>query len=504
MSEIMSSGIKGSPIYIDDPALRAMCGCFNHTFYCVKGKLIEHSVQSYAQHLVDLDIISSAYSVVETSFDELQAFYDGAVEKKHHSYTQEDVIALIKKAAIQGASDIHLVVANEKSTLIKFRVHGDLMVIDDTKSASYGMDLLGALYNTMTDNGKSYFSTGGSADARVKDKYVKDCGLYGLRYSQRSTDNGVLVVLRLFYDKGSVALTLDSLGYTSNQCNDIHHLMQRNGMVLFSGSTGSGKSTSLAVIMRMLVDMTEGKKHILTVEDPPEFKLDGVNQTTLSHMSGYEDGDKAISAAWAEAIRSSMRLDPDIMMIGEIRDEQSAVGAIRAARTGHQVWSSIHTTNALGIYERLRDIGCDVASISNPAVVAGLINQSLAKRLCPHCKIPLKGHEHTIHDSAALARVSSLTDSDKVFIKGAGCDECQGHGFVGRVAIAEIIVTDSQIMNLLRFEGVSAAFRYWVSQGGISKCAMLIQRVNEGIIDPFITEKELHLLLNEDELLLGE
>ena len=502
--KVISSAIESSPAYISDAELRTMCGCFNSTFYCVKGKLIEHAVQSYAQLLVELEVIKTVYEVTEISFSDLQELYAEKSERKHQSYTQEDVVAIIKKAAERGASDIHIVVSNNKSTVIKFRIHGDLIVFDDTKSDSYGMDILGSLYNTMTENGKPYFSTNGSADGRVKEDFIKEYGLFGLRYSQRSTDNGLLVVLRLFYDKGNVSETLESLGYIEQQCDDINKLINRDGMILFSGATGSGKSTSIAVILRMIVKLTEGKQNIVTLEDPPEFKIDGVNQTVLSHMSGYDDMDKAISASWAEGLRSIMRLDPERMMAGEIRDEQSASCAIRAARTGHQMWSTIHTTDALSIYDRLRDIGCDVSSISNPAVLSGLINQSLAKVLCSECKLPLKGNEHLISDKLALSKVKRLAKWENVCIKGAGCDACNYFGFTGRTAIAEIVITNRKIMTLLRDEGVPAAFDYWISNGGISKCQVLTRRVNEGLVDPFISEKELHISLDDDEIMRGE
>lgn len=501
--KVISSAVESSPAYILDAELRTMCGYFNSTFYCVKGKLTEHSVQSYAQLLLELNAIKSVFDVTEISFSKLQELYSVGSEKKYQSYTQEDVLALIKKAAEQEASDMHIIVDDDNSTIIKHRILGDMLVVDDTKSDSYGMAILGSMYNTMTENGKPYFSTDGSADGRIKQEFIKDYGLFGLRYSQRKTDNGVFVVLRLFYNKGNVSQTLESLGYTEQQCADINRLINRRGMVIFSGATGSGKSTTIAVILRMIIKMTEGKRNIITIEDPPEFKIEGAVQTVLSHMPGYEDMDKAISAAWAEAMRSIMRLDPDIIMAGEIRDEQSATGAIRAARTGHQVWSTIHTTDALSVFDRLRDMGCDAPSIANPAVLSGLINQSLAKVLCSKCKLPLKGNEHLINDSSALSKVKRLTKWDGVYIKGAGCDACNHFGFTGRTAIAEIVVTDKKLMTLLRDKGGSAAFEYWISKGGVSKCAMLTKRVNEGVVDPFISERELHIALDDDEIMLG-
>ncbi|WPM83970.1 ATPase, T2SS/T4P/T4SS family [Apirhabdus apintestini] len=257
-------------------------------------------------------------------------------------------------------------------TNIKYRVDGELRRYQEL-SESDGNDICATIYQTMCDVAEPVFNPRRSQDARLMSSSLEKCGLYGGRIATRPTDSGLLMVIRLLYDRGSNNLELEHLGYTGEQVALINRMTARRfGINILSGPTGSGKSTTLECVLKRIIAQREGKAHVLTLEDPPEYRISGAVQTPIQCDKNDDD---AISREWARAISNAMRLDPDILMCGEVRDLHSAVATFRAAMTGHGVWTTVHANDALAILTRLQDIGVSPAILTDASLLTGLISR---------------------------------------------------------------------------------------------------------------------------------
>ncbi|MDR3552151.1 MAG: GspE/PulE family protein, partial [Clostridia bacterium] len=200
-----------------------------------------------------------------------------------------------------------------------------------------------------------------------------------------------------------------------------------NGIVLVSGPTGSGKTTTLYTV---LSELNKPELNIVTVEDPVEFRMAGINQVQINQKAGL---------TFASGLRSILRQDPDIIMIGEIRDSETAEIAVRAAITGHLVLSTIHTNDAASTVHRLIDMGVEPFLVS--ASLVGVVAQRLVRRLCPRCKQPYRPE----HNEMMLLRLTSPTE----LYKPAGCPYCNNTGYKGRMAVHEIIAVNKEIRELI-------------------------------------------------------
>ena len=201
-------------------------------------------------------------------------------------------------------------------------------------------------------------------------------------------------------------------------------------MILVTGPTGSGKTTTLYASIRHINNQTQ---NILTVEDPVEYTLTGIGQTQVNNKTGYD---------FSTGLRSILRQDPDIVMLGEIRDEETARIAIQASLTGHLVLSTVHTTSAVGAITRLRDMGIESYLLASS--IKTIIAQRLVRRLCEACKVSA-----TI--SVSNADLLGLKAGSKTFIP-EGCAQCDGSGYQGRIAIAESVLVDADMKNLIHEE----------------------------------------------------
>src|SRR5690606_9270348 len=215
--------------------------------------------------------------------------------------------------------------------------------------------------------------------------------------------------------------TLDSLGYLPEQVEVWTRLLRRKvGMNILSGPTGSGKSTTLSTIFAMQVEYFDRQLHILTVEDPVEYEIPGVNHTNV-------DRDEDNNPAWAKSIKNMMRLDPDIAGVGEMRDHESAVAAFALATTGHGTYSTLHANDAFAIVQRLLDLKVDPGLIYGPAVLTGRVTRGLAPTLCTGCRMPCADRADD-HDPRLAARVeATMPDTSGIYV-AAGCPKCRNSG----------------------------------------------------------------------------
>lgn len=415
------------------------------------------------------------------------------------THRQVEVIRLIREAVDLGASDVHFIV-DYQVCRIRYRVHGELVTHHEL-TVQHGNDLCATIYQSMCDVADAIYNPGKSQDARIKRSFLKQCGLFGARVATRPTDSGTLMVLRLLYDRRGEKPTLDTLGYLPEQIALIRRMGQRTtGINIFSGPTGSGKSTTLECVLTDLLRVFDDKIHLLTFEDPPEYSIPGANQTPILCD---KDDDDAISREWARSISNGMRLDPDVMMVGEMRDLASAVAAFRAAMTGHGVWTTLHANDVVSILERLRDIGVELSLLTDPALITGLINQSLMRKVCRHCRKPYLAHKNTLATDL-VDRIEQTCNVNNVYLKGDGCEHCNNTGISGRIVGAEVIMPTKAFMKVFKAEGKAEAREFWVKHmNGITKNQHLIHWINQGLVDPMLGERDV-CALDEDLITLGE
>lgn len=432
----------------------------------------------------------SELNVIYAELTELQALYNANRIRKgdindEDSAAQKYVVRILKEATRINSSDVHIIV-NNKHGLIRFRSNGSL-VNRGQVSEQEAMMICATIYQSMSDVAEPTFRPQQAQRARMKGGFVNDIGLTGARINTRPLDSGYLMVLRLFYVENAIkTLALSDLGYQPAQCQTLEALCRfRSGIVLISGATGSGKSTTLKLVMEKLVRDDPGI-HVLTLEDPPEYVIKGVNQ---SPIVGDRSNVAAVEQAWGQAIADAMRLDPDVIMIGEIRDSVSARMAFRAAMTGHLVWTTIHANTAMTILYRLKDEGVTDSLLTDETILIGLINQSLVPTLCEHCKVSFHAAKEALSENIQ-ARITSTCETNSVYLTGQGCSHCNQTGVSGRTVVAEIISTTPQFMEVYRTMGHNAAGKFWREHlGGVRKMDAAICKINAGLVSPLSVEK---------------
>jgi type II secretory ATPase GspE/PulE/Tfp pilus assembly ATPase PilB-like protein len=281
------------------------------------------------------------------------------------------------------------------------------------------------------------------------------------RVAAQPTTYGENVVLRIL-DKVQSLVALDALGLAQDQFDTLQLMIKRpEGILLVTGPTGSGKTTTLYSILTAL--NTEGV-NIMTLEDPVEYPMPMVRQTSLA---------EGLKIDFASGIRSMMRQDPDIILVGEIRDSDTATMALRAAMTGHQVFSTLHTNSALGALARLLDLGL------NPEILAGnmigVIAQRLVRRLCRSCKRPYQ-------PNPAQRRLLGLkADNPPALYEAVGCEDCEQQGYIGRVALMEVVRFDADLDELVARRATLRELRNVAAEKGARSLAHdAIRRVLDG------------------------
>ena len=254
-----------------------------------------------------------------------------------------------------------------------------------------------------------------------------------VRVSIVPTVHGEKMVMRLL-DKSAFDYTLGDLGFSEADLASVRHAIGRpHGMILLSGPTGSGKTTTLYACLRELPGET---LNITTVEDPVEYQMDRINQVQVNRRKNL---------TFANALRAFLRQDPDVIMVGEIRDQETAETAIRAALTGHLVFSTIHANDAPGTAARLVSMGVEPFMAASALTLVAA--QRLVRRICPHCREEYRPDEKTIMGLGLSAEEE--TELPETFVRGAGCPQCQGRGYRGRLAVIERLELSPAIRELV-------------------------------------------------------
>lgn len=433
---------------------------------------------------------------------------------KDVSGSEKKILDYFNVARTLSASDIHFIISSSLF-VVKMRIFGTLHTVD-ARQPREGMSLCGTAVLSMSDIAEPTFFPGREQDARLSPELMRKIGLWGARYSHRPTADGLIAVMRLIPDDGSAVPSFLQLGFLPEQIRLLTRMLARTeGKIMLTGPTGSGKSTTLRTACRYYLDHNEGK-HLLSIEDPVEGQMKDAVQTPVIADKSDED---AINIAWTRGIRSGMRLDPDVMVIGEERDLISMLTGIYASQTGHLVLSTMHTNSALSIPERLITQGVNGELIYDAQLMVGLISQRLVPTLCPHCRVPWekKVASLTAEERDMLERycnVDGVCRTENLFFHNPdGCEACRhdvvingqvravvGHGLKGRTVIGEVIETDNRLLLRLKKEGKTAARQYWLEKmNGISRVRHLLHKLNEGLVDPLMADRIVPL--DEDERL---
>jgi general secretion pathway protein E len=370
----------------------------------------------------------------------------------------EFVNNLMAQASDQGASDIHIE-PEEQSFSVRFRIDG--VLYDRFKLPRERFDAIASRIKLISgmDIAERRLPQDGRLESRVSGTDID------IRVSAVPGVHGESIVMRLL-PKGKKSFDLAGLGFEEDNLARLQRWVHEpHGIVLVTGPTGSGKSTTLYAALE---DVSDGKKKIITVEDPVEYRIAGITQIQTLSDIGY---------TFANALRAILRQDPDVVMVGEIRDKETAEIAVQASLTGHMVLSTLHTNDALSAFTRLIDMGIEPFLVATP--VRGVMAQRLVRRLCDHCAEPATPLPQVV-EMAEQSFPEHVLAEQPQWRKATGCSECNGTGYSGRIGIHEMVevspemqeliikgasqkemreLANSQGMRSLRIEGLMKAYR---------------------------------------------
>ncbi|MDE6388674.1 MAG: Flp pilus assembly complex ATPase component TadA [Lachnospiraceae bacterium] len=365
------------------------------------------------------------------------------------------VKGMIEQAVRQRASDIHIE-PMERQVRIRYRIDGALY-----EKATYSVRLLPAMVARIKIIGGMDISEKRKPqDGRITQ--IVDRREYDIRVSILPTVYGEKIVMRLT-SKNALTKEKSQLGLRSDELKKFDHiLMNPHGILLVTGPTGSGKSTTLYTA---LSELNKEDVNIITVEDPVEANIDGINQVQVNNKANL---------TFASALRSILRQDPDIIMIGEIRDQETASIAVQASITGHLVVSTLHTNSAASTITRLADMGIEPYLIADATI--GVIAQRLVRRLCPDCK---RAKKASADDLELLMREP---DEDITIYEPCGCPRCEGTGFKGRIGVYEIMEVSQPLKTIISKNGSAEDIKNKALEEGMNTLRMSATKyVLEGI-----------------------
>jgi type IV pilus assembly protein PilB len=365
------------------------------------------------------------------------------------------IVNLIMVQAIrENASDIHIE-PFQKTLKLRYRVDGDLAPAESPPKA---------LQLAITSRIKIL------AGLNIAERRVPQDGRFrvkvmgkevDLRVSVLPTSHGEKIVIRIL-DKTALTGSIDTMGLDEETLLKFRKAIDApHGMILVTGPTGSGKTTTLYSVLQ---ELNNPQYNIVTVEDPIEYELNGINQVSVRNDIGLD---------FASALRSILRQDPDIVMVGEIRDNETADIAVKAALTGHQVLSTLHTNDAAGAITRLDDMGIEPFLISSSILMT--CAQRLVRRICSNCR------EEFTPEPEVFTRLGIEPKAETVFYRGSGCDRCKGRGYLGRLAIIEALTVTEAVRRLIMKRASAAVIKNQAVTEGMKTLRMVgIDKALEG------------------------
>jgi len=362
---------------------------------------------------------------------------------------------ILAQAVKEKASDIHIE-PFQNTLKLRYRIDGELIPAESPPKA---------LQLAITSRIKIL------AGLNIAERRVPQDGRFrirvlgkeiDLRISILPTAHGEKIVIRIL-DKSSLTATMDQMGMDSDTLSKFKKAIDApHGMILVTGPTGSGKTTTLYSVLQ---ELNSPQYNIVTVEDPIEYEMAGINQVAVRADIGLD---------FASALRSILRQDPDIVMVGEIRDNETADIAVKAALTGHQVLSTLHTNDAAGAITRLDDMGIEPFLISSSILLT--CAQRLVRRVCANCK------EEFVPEPEIIEKLAHKDAKDTVFYHGSGCDRCKGRGYSGRAAVIEALPVSESIRRLIIKRASAAVIKNQAVTEGMKTLRMVgIEKALEGV-----------------------
>ena len=411
-------------------AVRVLSGKHVQRFFCPEAELMETARRAYGSSVVRM-IADLDTKPFEADADEQQLTTH--LQELAREPTVVNLVNLIVLEAIESrASDIHLE-PFEKLFKVKYRIDG--MLHEMTPPPKH---LQAAIISRV-----KIMSSMNIAERFVpQDGHITFAGPKGkldMRVATVPTVFGECVVMRLL-DRSTGLIDMQELGLNQEVLRQFEILLRRpHDIMLVTGPTGSGKTTTLYGALRSIYSPS---KKIITIEDPVEYQLEGVNQIPVNSKRGLD---------FANGLRSILRQDPDVIMVGEVRDRETADIAIRSALTGHLVFSSLHTNDAPGAITRLLDMGVEPFLLASS--LGGVLAQRLVRTMCPHCRVPHRP------EPALLERIGHRLNNgaDTAFFKGAGCADCRQTGYFGRTGIFELLRLTEPVREAILQRGTTAA-----------------------------------------------
>jgi type II secretion system protein E len=380
----------------------------------------------------------------------LEELGKAVVTEEEEEYNGDDdapIIRLVSNLLIEAqnnrASDIHIE-PMEKRLRIRYRIDGNLQEMQSPPKKLQGAIISRLKIMTASMNiAQKRVPQDGRIQVKVGDKTID------LRVSSVPTVHGESIVMRIL-DKSSLMLGLPELGFMSDDQATFERLVAMpDGIILVTGPTGSGKTTTLYGCLNY---MNRPDRKIITVEEPVEYQMTGINQVQVNAEVGM---------TFAAALRAMLRQAPNIVMLGEIRDKETAEIAINASLTGHLVLSTLHTNDAPAAVARLVDIGVQPFLVSS--AVRGIMAQRLVRKLCANCKVPGEMSEY----EARVLNLDSSQLSKATVMRAVGCEKCRGKGFRGRMGIFEIFVADDEVRQMINRSATTLQLRHRTREMGM-------------------------------------
>lgn len=455
--------LKSATILSSDPTSRAVQNC--KSLLLSKGI---HPGQVFAATQAFISLM------LASGMEEEEARKHKGETTASFSDQQKHLRDLVFEAVRQGVSDIHIQV-RQAHTKIRMRQHGELKIFAEW-SEKLGREIASVAFNKETDHATSHFNPLIPQDASMPLKMNgRDIRL---RLASVPAHGGFDMVMRILATGEERGKTLEELGYTSQQIDIIKMAMKLPfGAIIVAGPTGSGKTTTLASCM----EMVENTAKLYSIEDPVEKVVEAATQVPVN----TEKEDRS----FASMGRAALRMDPDVIILGEMRDEDTAHVMVRASITGHLVLTTLHTNRATAIVTRLVDMGVSPVLLSDSSVLRCLMCQRLVAKVCPECSIPLRTsekHQKYIGDWEAVLGKEII---DRARARGEGCTKCAQSGVGGRVVVAEVIWVDEEGRQFIQKGDTLGWEKYLKENGWLDFRDRAIDLIQSGTCDPFDAEK---------------
>jgi type II secretory ATPase GspE/PulE/Tfp pilus assembly ATPase PilB-like protein len=390
------------------------------------------------------------------------------------SEQQRQLRDLVYEAVQQGVSDIHIQV-RETEAKIRMRQHGELRLYAEW-SEKLGREIASVAFNKETDHATSHFNPLVPQDAsmplKIQGRDIR------LRLASVPAHGGFDMVMRILATGEERSKTLEELGYTDKQVEIIKTAIKLPfGAIIVAGPTGSGKTTTLASCM----ELVEATQKLYSIEDPVEKVVEAATQVPVN----TEKEDRS----FASMGRAALRMDPDVIILGEMRDEDTAHVMVRASITGHLVLTTLHTNRATAIITRLVDMGVSPVLLSDNSVLRCLICQRLMPKVCKSCAIPVRDsikHQTSIPEWEAVLGTETINSA---VARGPGCDKCNHSGVAGRVVVAEVIWVDENGRQFIQKGDTLNWEKYLLQNNWVDFHGRAVQLIREGVCDPYDAEK---------------